>query len=134
MKLWVDDIRNAPDPSWTVARTITEAIHILSMFDPEEVSLDHDISHQVSMDGNSRPYPCPETFASVAFFIASKYWQHLDVDSSRIVSTGLFPKITIHTANPVGAENIKKILSERGIESTIKSMRIVNRLEMESKP
>ena len=49
MKLWVDDIRNAPDETWTVARTINAAINALKMFEFEEISLDHDISHQVGM-------------------------------------------------------------------------------------
>lgn len=132
MKLWVDDIRNAPDDTWTVARTITEAIRFLSMFNPDEISLDHDISHQVVMGDVSRPYPCPETFASVALFIARKYWQEVPVNKNTVaVSGNHVPKITIHTANPVGAKLMNDILLVVGIKSEIKPMSAANRLERE---
>jgi len=72
MKLFVDDIRNAPDESWTVARTINAAISFLETFEPEVISLDHDISHQVSVGSLSRPYPCDETFTAVAYYIKAK--------------------------------------------------------------
>lgn len=53
MKLYVDDIRNAPDETWTVARSVDSAISFISQFGAEidEISLDHDISHQVAVDG-----------------------------------------------------------------------------------
>jgi hypothetical protein len=47
--------RNAPDESWTVARTITAAISAIATFHFDVISLDHDISHQVVMGGLSRP-------------------------------------------------------------------------------
>lgn len=45
MKLWVDDLRNPPDSTWTVARTSRDAIEVLSAVDPppEVMSLDHDL-------------------------------------------------------------------------------------------
>lgn len=75
MKLFIDDIRNAPDDKWSVARTVSEAIRFIAFFgkEIEEISLDHDISHQVGMGKLSRPYPCEETFAAVAYYIREYY-------------------------------------------------------------
>ncbi len=126
IKLWVDDIRNAPDESWTVARTVTSAITALSKFEVTECSLDYDISHQVTVGGLSRPYPCEETFQAVAYFIGEKYQ-----GSERDEYHHEYPKITLHTSNPVGAEKMKSILKEYGLDSEIKLTGMTNRLEME---
>ncbi len=123
IKLWIDDIRNAPSDEWVIARTITDAIRILAQWDIEEISLDHDISHQVAIGRVSRPYPCDECFCAVAYFILEKY-----VDNR---SAG-YPKITLHTSNPVGAEKMKNILKDGNIDCEIKMTGIIaNRLEME---
>ena len=61
MKLFVDDIRKLPDESWSLARTVSEAIRAINMFDFEVISLDHDI------EGSK------ETFDTVALFLAEKY-------------------------------------------------------------
>lgn len=119
MKLFVDDIRNAPDDSWVVARTITSAINVLSMHDFEVISLDHDISHQITMDGLSRPYPCGETFQPVAHYAGLNH------------ST---PKFILHTSNPVGARAMRMILVRHGYDDKdieIRPYGAVNRLEME---
>lgn len=142
MKLYIDDIRNAPDDSWTVARTVLSAIRAIKMFDFDEISLDHDISHQVVVGRLSRPYPCEETFEAVAHYIALKYW-HLtpmnhDGSSGNSGSAGyniprknIYPKITIHSSNPIGADKMKSIFDEVEIPCTIKLTGAVNRLEME---
>jgi hypothetical protein len=64
MKLFIDDLRNAPDASWIVVRTVTGAIRALATMEVDIISLDHDISHQVSVDGNSRPFACLENWVS----------------------------------------------------------------------
>lgn len=125
MKLYVDDIRNAPDENWTVARTVLSAIRAIKMFDFDEISLDHDISHQVAIGSLSRPYPCDETFEAVALYIAEKYHTDMGVPRS-------YPKITLHTSNPVGAEKMKGVLAEVGIPSEIRMTGLSNRLEMET--
>lgn len=130
MKLYVDDIRNAPDESWNVARTVGAAIRALAMFSPEEISLDHDISHQVVVGELSRPYPCNETFQPVAHYIAEKY-----ILSAQFAiyenKQPWIPKVTIHTSNPVGAKEMEAILSVAGIFPTIKLTGLANRLEAE---
>lgn len=134
MKLWVDDIRNAPDESWNVARTVTAAVRAIARFEFEEISLDHDISHQIHMDELSRPFPCLETFMPVVYFIAEKYWQDRAMPENmgvRVMSTHLAPKITLHTSNVVAADEMELVLKESGIPCVRKHMGLANRLEME---
>jgi hypothetical protein len=120
MKLWVDDIRNAPDETWHVARTALEAIRAIARFDFDAISLDHDISHQVHMDDLSRPYPCAETFLSVAYFIAEKYR-----------SPRAAPVVEIHSSNSVASLEMVSVLRDAGITSKLKPSHLANRLEME---
>lgn len=122
MKLWVDDIRNAPDDSWNVARTVGAAIRAIAMFgdDIKEISLDHDISHQVTIGTLGRPYPCDETFQAVAHYIALRYGGTIG-----------YPHITLHTSNPVGAADMKSILNNAKILCDVKMTGIANRLELE---
>ncbi len=134
MKLWVDDIRNAPDDSWTVARTVTSAISAISRYDFDEISLDHDISHQVVIGNLSRPYPCGETFMAVVYFIAQKYWHEKGIDGSDVLyvsRTNLVPKITIHTSNQVAGDEMAQVLADVGIRSEKQYRGAASRLEME---
>ena len=50
-KLWVDDIREAPDHTWEVARTFHDAVYMLDHFDYDAVSLDNDLGEE-SFYGN----------------------------------------------------------------------------------
>lgn len=148
MKLFVDDIRNAPDESWTVARTVNSAISAIDTFDFDEISLDHDISHQVSVGTLSRPYPCEETFTAVAYFIKHRYKDQLlakDMKKNGIHVTCTSidcperkggdcwqmktPIILIHTSNPAGAVKMQGILHEFEVHRISKEL--ANRLEME---
>lgn len=99
MKLYVDDTREAPDETWIVARSVSEAIRVLNAFHFDHVSLDHDISHQVKFGVGQYPMTCPEDFATVALFLALKY---KGVEKK--------PIVTIHTGNPVGAHLMGNIL------------------------
>ena len=149
MKLFVDDIRNAPDDKWHVARTITEAIRCIRYYrdEIEEISLDHDISHQVGMGELSRPYPCGETYAAVAYFIGEVYEDRANAKKAGVTITCLgldcpertggecklvrIPKIVIHSSNIIGVENIETVLAAYGIPSVIEMRGAANRLEME---
>lgn len=143
MKLWVDDIRNAPDDTWTVARTASSAIRAIARFNFDVISLDHDISHQVAVGSLSRPYPCEETFQAVAYFIAEKYWTHRPLPSTEdeykfqvrqtlsVARPLAGPKVIIHSSNPTGGAEMAKILSDSGIRVEMQPMGAVNRLENE---
>ena len=105
-KLFVDDIRKAPDDSWHVVRTVTEAIRAIDRFEFDVISLDHDISHYENLDWDDCDQPvreCKETFAAVAYYIAAKYG--FSTDSSHT------PKVILHTANSVGGDEMAYILA-----------------------
>ena len=118
MKLWVDDIRPAPE-GWTQARTVTSAIAFLYRFSNEvtDISIDHDISYAVEVAGTQRPFPSPETFMSVAYYIVACF--------------PMMCGITIHSANPVGSENMRKLFEDNNIPAKVAPQSRVNRLESE---
>ena len=120
MKLFVDDIRNAPDDGWVVARTVRAAFNALDNFEFDVVSLDHDISHQVALGKLSRPYPCDETFAIVATYLG-------------VISRGREkqPEVIIHSANPIGANIIVGICEKYNLQYRIMPYKPANRLEAE---
>ena len=123
MKLYIDDIRPAPE-NWQQARTITDAIRFIAQFSDEikEISIDHDISYAVEVAGTQRPFPSPEDFTAVAYFIGEMWKNRPDIQ----------PKITIHSANPVGARRIGEILSsDYNLGYEISPATRVNRLESE---
>lgn len=120
VKLFVDDYRSVPDNSWHLAKTITEAIRILSGPLPVEViSLDHDIllrhdriddfsyavlqaakkwGYAITTEKSERIAMSDETFASVARYIA-------------LLPKERLPKVVyIHTANSHGARDMANIL------------------------
>jgi hypothetical protein len=94
-KLFVDDIRNVPDESWMLARTITSAINAIASSEFDVISLDHDISHEVVAGEVSKVFACPETFEPVACYLAAKYQDRVDR-----------PDIILHTSNPSGAARL----------------------------
>lgn len=119
MKLYIDDIRTPPNDTWNICRNVGAAIRALDMFYKEvtDINLDHDISHQVVVGKMSRPYPCEETFESVARYIAMLH--KLDPEWN--------PSIIIHTSNPVGAEAMKSVL--KGMLVAVQLTGGANRLE-----
>ncbi len=119
MKLYIDDIRSPKDDSWHICRTVEAAIRALEMFYKEvtEIALDHDISHPVALGDLIRPYPCEETFHSVARYIALLH--RLDPEWN--------PSIVIHSSNPVGAKAMQSTMS--GMLVAIKMTGVANRLE-----
>lgn len=122
MKLFIDDIRNAPDDTWSTCRTVLSAVRAIDQFGPEitHIALDHDISHEVIMDGLSRPYPCGETFEIVARYITL---------ARRVIGPSFAPQITIHTSNPAGAERMAALLTGAGLSYEIRPAHPANRLE-----
>lgn len=106
VKLFVDDLRPAPE-GWYLARTITEALRVLSFFEVQEVSLDHDIMHSVPHKDDppaiEEAVTCPENFSAVAYFLA-------------VMPPEKRPKrVILHTSNTAAAYAILSILQEAGI-------------------
>ncbi len=121
MKIYVDDIRTSPDDSWNICRTALSAVSALDMFWEQivEITLDHDISHQIVMGEMSRPFACPETFEIVARHVALLKKLHVEWS----------PAVSIHTSNPAGAERMRLLLEEVGIIPSITRSVGANRLE-----
>ena len=83
MKLWVDDIREAPE-GWECARCAKLALHLLKKHNVVEVSLDHDLGE----------------YSLTGYDIAKQ-----------MVELSLWPKdIYCHSMNPVGREQILSTL------------------------
>ena len=125
VKLWVDDIRDAPDDSWAVCRKPEEAIRFIAryMTDIQEISLDHDIENR----------PSDETFKVVAYFLGAMYHgQHMEAhvryaEDRTAASTPddfmWYPVVTIHSANPTGAKEIAAILEkDYGLPTMVESV------------
>lgn len=121
MKLYIDDIRPAPE-GWIQARTVTDAIKTIARFgrDITDISLDHDISMAVSVGGEYRPFPSPETFQAVAYYMIEYYR-----------SPNPKPNVVIHTANPVGGKELGLLLEGEYFPISIEPASRVNRLESE---
>lgn len=87
MKLWIDDIRPAPE-GWVWAKTAVNAIAIISAGQVEEISFDHDLGENVASG-----------YAVASWLERMIYIDQLDL-----------PKWHIHSANPVGRENISRAM------------------------
>ena len=111
MKLYIDDIREAP-PGWILARTISEAFNILLRYKMEitHVSLDHDISIPVKVGDVVRPYPSPDTFKVVAQLMCE-----MEIEESNVFDTCI---ITTHSSNPDGRRAIVQIFDDAGLTCT----------------
>lgn len=84
-KLWVDDLREPPSNEWVVARTYEKALTLLEKNHYQHISLDHDLGQPDGKDG----------YGIVKWLVERKM-------------DGLHtPDIYhLHTANPVGYENM----------------------------
>jgi hypothetical protein len=109
MKLWVDDYRDAPDESWTVARKVNDAIRLLALYDAVEISLDHDIENR----------PDNETFMPVAYFLGQKFAHRYDQTLYGMKGEVWSPKVTIHTDNPVAAKEMRSVLGDYGLVADV---------------
>jgi hypothetical protein len=111
IKLWIDDLRDPEafgHEGWHWAKSVTEAIRILDEQNVVEVSLDHDICHPTTVSGSSTvcsATTCLETYEPVARFIAQMHRAFLNGGGHFGIE-----KITLHTANSVGAKKMRDVL------------------------
>lgn len=95
MKLYVDDVRAAPE-GWERASSVEAAIRMIATYTGkiDAISLDHDAGQH-------------QTFQPVAYFIGEKY---VDKPKRQV------PRIHLHTQNPSGEKHLRNILSRYGID------------------
>ena len=92
-KLYVDDIRDPKGQGWVVVRNYDDAIHELTTNKYDVLSLDHDIA-SYREDGREM------TGYDIALFLAE--WKYHGKYTP--------PDIRIHSANPVGQQNIQSVI------------------------
>jgi hypothetical protein len=93
-RLFIDDLRDPIDADWRIARTSAEAIGMLEDLGcPSEISFDHDLGGD-------------DTAMSVVKRLIDL---DLDVGCTFIPATFIY---SIHSANPVGRENIQGLLCQ----------------------
>lgn len=92
MKIWLDDIRLPPDDTWTWCKTVASAqvyFHFGSVWPIEVISFDHDLGDNVPTG-----------------YDLAKY-----IEANCATGKNIMPKAwAIHSANPVGRENIRKAM------------------------
>lgn len=92
MKIWLDDIRDAPDETWTVARTARDALLMVNenVGNVEVLSLDHDLGDENELTGYD------------VLSILEKL-----VGTGELLSVIIPNEFRIHSANPVGRKNMQ---------------------------
>lgn len=87
MKIWLDDIRPAPD-GYVWCRSVNEVIGVISNTNDkiELIDCDHDLGEYAGDGGDG---------------IKLLDW---------LAEHGLFYKIYLHTMNPVGRENMERLI------------------------
>ncbi|QBR03624.1 cyclic-phosphate processing receiver domain-containing protein [Paraburkholderia pallida] len=92
-RLFIDDLRDPASPDWVVARNSAAAIELLETQGcPVEISFDHDLG------GADTAIPVVRRLID------------LDLDAGGTFIPDDF-HFTVHSANPVGRENILELLS-----------------------
>lgn len=117
MKLWLDDVRPPPSKEWLWAKTAEEAIAALSLGIVEICSLDHDLGYQADPNATTDPRE-PAEIPIEDYYIARSAGEDRDgIAVVRwMVKHEVFPSdITIHSWNPIGAEQMRKCLAEAGV-------------------
>lgn len=105
IKIWVDDIRELPKDYDLWIISVCDAIHQINLcysFNlPIEISLDHDAGKYVNMGGD---------YIEILKYLEEKSYK-LSCWKDYIKSSIEFH---LHTANPVGRENMRRIIWKNG--------------------
>ena len=98
MKLWIDDIRPAPE-GYVWLKSTNEALRFISAHrsEIEEISLDHDAGEYVA-DGGDYIVILDE-LERISYYLPTAFKKY---------------KFSIHSANPVGAARMKQIIKING--------------------
>lgn len=92
MKLWIDDVRPAPE-GWEHIHSVNEAVGaiVLEYENIEVISLDHDAGDYGPLD-----------------YIKILDW------AEEVYGSDFKPAIKLHSANPIGVANMRRIIQRNG--------------------
>lgn len=107
VKLWLDDVRPAPDETWVVARSVEEARDILSVRFVEIASLDHDMGECDE---------CAAVFPPRGYPLVTDTCRHKMTGYDFVMwmaETGKWPasKPAVHSVNPVGRQRMEAVIA-----------------------
>jgi hypothetical protein len=90
-RLYIDDIRTPKSQGWDIVRTSSEAIEYLINKCPMYISFDHDLGGDDTA------------------MIIVKWMVERDLDNPGFIPDNF--KFNVHSANPIGADNIENYLN-----------------------
>jgi len=120
-KLYLDDIRKPKTEGWTIIRNYSEFVHHITIFGiPDEISFDHDLGDSAieeyysNVEKNNKldyDHISEKTGYDCAKYVVEKFYlENPDRENMKMgqksTSEIRFPTITVHSANPIGAQNI----------------------------
>jgi hypothetical protein len=107
MKLWLDDLRDPPDKTWTWVKTVDGAIDLMQTGEVVEASLDHDLGE--GEDGT----PLPEGRRLIYWMAENACWPS--------------ETIAIHSANVVGIDYMLGMIERYGPFERVGDTRFVRK-------
>lgn len=110
-KLYLDDIRTPQTDGWEIVRNYDDFVAWIRMHGvPDEVSFDYDLGEDVAKEkvanGMSKRKAREEKKYSKSGYDCAKWLVQYCMDKKLD-----FPKWNVHSANPVGSENIRYYIS-----------------------
>jgi hypothetical protein len=113
MKLWHDDVRPAPE-GWVWARTNEEAKRHLKTGEVVEISMDHDLGLHSLRSEQEITEMSPDEFMDYLMLKGQSEENGLGL-AQWMAFEGIIPeKITVHSWNPTGAQEMVRVLNEAG--------------------
>lgn len=126
MKIWLDDLRLPPDNSWYWCKSYEEFKDAILYHwgDPEgwtwesgdyAISFDHDLGYDYDLD-YTKGFQIVDGVLGKTGYDCAKFLIDMHIEGR----TGWPDYWHVHSANPVGAENIRKLLEnyEKHIKET----------------
>lgn len=115
-KLYLDDVRIPKTKDWIIVRSYDEFVNWISENGlPDVISFDHDLAHEHYSD---QMYYGAESYNK----LYDEFREKTGYDAAKWVceyclTNGLpIPEWNVHSANPVGSENIKSILTSYSLK------------------
>lgn len=105
MKLWLDDVRDPPDASWTWVKTVDQAVELMEAGDVTHASLDHDLGQDES------GLELPEGRTLVYWMAEHKCWPS--------------EELLVHSANVVGINYMTGMIERYGPFERVADTRFV---------